>query len=66
MECERCLTGNAAKYRVYSDIIDMKVCAACADVALEVGLVIEALDAKEKSQRLRRCKNFLRCIHVST
>ena len=38
MECQRCLTGKEAKYRIYSDIIDMKVCAACADETRRLGL----------------------------
>ena len=44
MECQRCLTGKEAKYRIYSDIIDMKVCATCADEARRLGLTVEPLD----------------------
>ena len=33
MKCQRCLSGQEATYRVRSDVIDMKVCAACADEA---------------------------------
>jgi hypothetical protein len=48
MECQRCLTGEEARYRVHSDIIDMKVCEACAGAALELGLVVEAFDEREQ------------------
>jgi hypothetical protein len=44
MECQRCLLGLEAKYRVYTDIVDMKVCAACADEARRLGIVVEVLD----------------------
>ncbi|HSE88281.1 MAG TPA: hypothetical protein VLJ79_18820 [Candidatus Binatia bacterium] len=66
MECQRCLTGKEAKYRVYSDIIDMKVCEACADAALQLGLAVEACDDSQENQQLRQCKKFLRCGHVGT
>lgn len=33
--CERCFTGEA-RYRVFSDIINMKVCASCAKMAREL------------------------------
>ena len=43
MECRRCLTGEEATYRVYSDALDMAVCAACADEARKLGLTVEPL-----------------------
>jgi hypothetical protein len=50
MECQRCLTGKEAKYRVYTDLIDMKVCEACADEARRLGIAVEVLDReKEKN-----------------
>ena len=48
MDCQRCLTGKEAKYRVYTDIIDMKVCAACADEARRLGIAVEVLDSAEE------------------
>jgi hypothetical protein len=56
MECQRCSTGKEAKYRVYSDVIDMKVCAACADEARRLGIALEALDGREKKRRQKRAK----------
>lgn len=64
MECQRCLTGKEAKYRVYTDIIDMKVCEACADEARKLGIAVEVLDDGERKQRLRQCKGMLRSGHV--
>ncbi len=51
MECQRCLTGKEAKYRVYTDLIDMKVCEACADEARRLGIAVEVLDREKKKQR---------------
>ena len=44
MNCERCLRGEEAQYRAYSDIIDMKVCGACAAEGRRLGLSIEVFD----------------------
>jgi hypothetical protein len=64
MECQRCLTGKQAKYRVYTDIMDMKVCEACADEARKLGIAVEVLDDGERKQRLRQCKGILTSGHV--
>jgi protein-arginine kinase activator protein McsA len=42
MKCQRCLKGEAA-YRVHSDAIDMKVCAACAEEIQRLGIAVEVL-----------------------
>lgn len=47
MKCQRCLRDEEATYRVHSDLIDMKVCAACADEARRLGIAVEVLDRKE-------------------
>lgn len=39
--CGRCLSGEDATYRVYSDVMDMAVCAACADEARKLGIGVE-------------------------
>jgi hypothetical protein len=62
MKCERCPEGEEARYRAYSDIIDMKVCARCAADGRRLGLGIEVLDPVRSSvpqaqwprRRLRR------------
>jgi citrate lyase beta subunit len=43
MKCQRCLSGKEATYRVYSDALDMAVCAACAAEARKLGLTVEPL-----------------------
>lgn len=60
MECQRCLTGKEAKYRVYTDIIDMKVCEACADEARKRRIAVEVLDDGEKKPRIRQRNGILR------
>jgi hypothetical protein len=46
MKCERCLREEA-RFRVRTDLIDMKVCAACAAEAQRLGLVVEPVDVGE-------------------
>jgi hypothetical protein len=48
MKCQRCFRGEEAKYRVYTDIIDMKVCVACAEEARKLGIAVEVLDGGEE------------------
>src|SRR4030095_2739049 len=64
MECQRCLLGKEAKYRVYTDLIDMKVCETCADEARRLGIAVEPLDDGEKKPRIRKCKGILRSSSV--
>ena len=44
------MRAERAAYRAYSDIIDLKVCAACASEAWWLGLGIEALDQRPTHQ----------------
>lgn len=46
MKCQRCLRGEEATYRVHTDLIDIKVCTACADEARKLGIAVEVLDPK--------------------
>jgi hypothetical protein len=48
MKCERCCGREEATYRVRSDVIDMKVCAACADEASRLGIAVEVLGGGER------------------
>jgi hypothetical protein len=48
MKCQRCVRGEEATYRVHSDVIDMKVCAACADEARRLGLAVKVLGDGER------------------
>jgi hypothetical protein len=46
MNCQRCLRAVKAVYRAYNDVIDLRVCAACASEAWWMGLRIEILDQR--------------------
>ena len=48
MNCQRCLNGEAA-YRVHTDAIDMKVCAACVAEARRLGIAVQVLVGGEGS-----------------
>jgi protein-arginine kinase activator protein McsA len=52
MKCQRCLR-NEARYRVYTDVIDMKVCVACAEEARGLRIPVEVLDS---SERMKQCQ----------
>jgi hypothetical protein len=54
MKCQRCLKDAEATCRVYTDVIDMKVCSACADEARRLGIAVEALGLTPSEQKLRR------------
>ena len=47
MKCHRCLTGRKARFRVYSDVIDMKVCPGCAAEAQNLGLTVQLLHPED-------------------
>ena len=52
MECQRCLLGKEAKYRVYTESMEMKVCVTCAEEARRLGIAVEPLDdEKARSSR---------------
>ena len=42
--CPGCLEVAEARYRVYTDVIDMAVCPACAEEARRLGISVEQLD----------------------
>jgi hypothetical protein len=48
MKCQRCCGHEEAICRVRSDVIDMKVCAACAAEARRLGIVVEVLSGGER------------------
>ena len=50
MECQRCLTGKEAKYRVYTESMEMKVCVTCAEEARRPELLLNLLTRKSKQQ----------------
>lgn len=48
--CERCLNGEEARYHVYTDAIDMKVCQSCGEEARRIGIRVEALDVLKRTE----------------
>lgn len=52
MKCQQCLSphGEIAEYRVFSDVINVKVCRRCADVARRIGIPVTALSETLKPQ----------------
>jgi hypothetical protein len=54
MKCQRCWRVEAVTYRVRSDLIDVKVCAACAEEARRLGIMVEALPRIAHSWRRSR------------
>jgi hypothetical protein len=48
MKCQRCCGREEATYRVRSDVIDMKVCAACAAEARRLRIAVEVLGGEER------------------
>lgn len=47
MKCQRCLSGEEATYRAYTDVMEMKVCGTCAREARRLGIAVETLGAAE-------------------
>ena len=60
MKCQRCCGHEEATYRVRSDVIDMKVCAACANEARRLGIVVEVLGGEERKGNGEKSKFELR------
>ena len=43
MKCQRC-QANEARFRVYTEAMDTKVCTSCALVALQLGITVVDLE----------------------
>lgn len=60
--CERCFTDEV-RYCVFSDIINMKVCASCAKMARKLAISLELLEFENLKCRLsKRSKKTLRAV----
>lgn len=46
MKCKRCLNDTESYFRVYTDELDIMVCASCAAEARRIGVPVEALGRK--------------------
>ena len=52
MKCKRCESDKEAEFRVISDVLDIKVCADCAQEARKIGLSLEVIEIdKAKNER---------------
>jgi hypothetical protein len=60
MKCQRCCGHEEATYRVRSDVIDMKVCAACAAEARRLGIVVEVLGGGERKGNVENSEREVR------
>jgi len=60
MKCERCRGREEAAYRVRSDVIDMKVCGACAAEARRLGIGVEVLGGGERKGNREKSELELR------
>jgi hypothetical protein len=38
VKCQRCLSGKEARYRAYTDVMEMNVCRPCAAEARQLGI----------------------------
>jgi NAD-dependent SIR2 family protein deacetylase len=47
--CERCPGYREARYRAFTEAMDMKVCASCAEEARRLGIFVEALEPEKKN-----------------
>jgi hypothetical protein len=46
-KCERCLTGANAEYYVCSEVLHLRVCKACADEAIKLGLRVISINSNK-------------------
>lgn len=54
MKCERCFRGEEVKYRVHTEVIDLKVCAACARKARKLRIAVDGLiEERKKATRAK-------------
>lgn len=50
MKCQRCIEAEEATHRVYSDVMELRVCSACAAEAAILRLGIELLPRNEEKE----------------
>jgi hypothetical protein len=60
MKCQRCCGSEEATYVVRSDIIDMKVCAVCAEEARRLGIAVKVLGGVRRKGNEEKIERELR------
>ncbi len=54
MKCQRCWSDQEAAYRVYTDALNIKVCAKCAEEALGLGIAVEVLGGEKRKSNVEQ------------
>ena len=54
MKCQRCWSDQEAAYRVYTDALNIKVCATCAKEALRLGIAVEVLNGGKRKGNVKQ------------
>ena len=49
INCQRCISGEPALYHVSSDVMQVKVCAACAAEARSLGLNVKPRNLRKRA-----------------
>ena len=45
MKCQRCLSGKEARYRAYTDVLEIDVCRTCAVEARRLGISLAWIES---------------------
>jgi hypothetical protein len=54
MKCQRCWSDQEAAYRAYTDALNIKVCATCAEEALGLGIAVEVLGGEKRKSNVEQ------------
>ena len=54
MKCQRCWSDQEPAYRVYTDALNIKVCATCAKEALALGIAVEVLGGEKRKGNVEK------------
>jgi hypothetical protein len=55
MKCQRCLTDREAQYRAYTDLMELNICASCAEEAHRLGISLAVLVYDDPPPHLTDC-----------
>lgn len=56
MKCQRCWSDQEPAYRVYTDALNIKVCATCAQEALALMIAVEVLSGGKMEGNVEKVK----------
>ena len=54
MKCQRCWSDQELAYRVYTDALNIKVCATCVKEALALGIAVEVLGGGKRKDNVEK------------